>query len=309
MSNASPEKPFCGPNPNISIKDESLAFYIGIVLSILTGTLGVAAILAALEVAGLTASSLFAAAAAAGIATFFSIYNSYWARCIYEPEGEGACSAGIIDEVVPSFSSAVEYIFPFTAMHNRVDVVIKSKYWPLVSGASFIKCNAIKSPIIQCYYKTEKVCNAGLGSVIGAAVGAFVGAVLGIEVAAAFLASCALTSVLLFFCILLALIIAALIAAGCTLVGAIAGGWVGMLASGTSPQPSGDTSGGVLQVGDYVTTRGKLTEDPIVSSKRAKVYWFVFMTSQEGHFNGYPPPYSHEVPDDNYKPDACQGRK
>src|SRR5205085_634041 len=128
------------------------------------------------------------AAAAAALAAEVTVFVFYYKRCLENPVGLAACSAGVVNGIEESFNSAADELFPFTAMHDRVDVVVKSMYWFLVqNGAFFIKCagDALGSPMIQSFYESDEACGAGLGSAIGGGIGAVGGILLGVLAGAA----------------------------------------------------------------------------------------------------------------------------
>jgi len=236
--------------------------------------------------AGLIALSAIAAAAA----TFITVFAFYWDRCGSDPEGLQACSAGVINEIVESFDSASDELFPFTAMHDRVDVVVMSQYWFLVeNNALSIKCasDTDSSPILQSLYESDEVCAAGLGSTIGAGVGALGGIALGI------LAGIAIGCATIILCVV-AIIVAAIVAAAVVLGGALLGGQIGKaIAEDTQPEANG---GNTLRTGDYVTTEGDLITSGTFDG--ARVYWFVEHTTLHGHSTGSPP-FSFRDPDTN----------
>lgn len=235
------------------------------------------------------------AAAAAGV-TLVVIASFYYNRCLSNPDGPPGCSSGVVESATEAFDSVANDVFPFTANHNRLDVVVKSMYWALVQlNAFFIYCGSHPDapPLFRCYYYTKSVCAAGLGSVIGGVAGAVGGILLGALAAAAI--GCA-TIILCIF----ALLLGAIIAAAVVLAGAYIGGTAGrVLADDTDPTSS---AGEAIELGHYVTTKGKL----IVSGddEGARVYWFVDDTSLHGKSTGSPP-FSYTDPDMNLPVDAC----
>jgi hypothetical protein len=182
-------------------------------------------------------------------------------------------------------------------MHDRVDVVVKCEYWPLVElNSQFVECNtdADASPMLRCYYKTSAVCLAGLGSLIGALLAVVPGILAGVAIAATI--GCVATAVIL--CII-ALIVALVIAAAIVLIGACLGGLDTMT---TPPNPPTASDGTVLMVGDYVTTCGGLLTS--TDDDGSRVYWFVDTTIQHGKSIGSAP-FSHTDPDANLLQDGC----
>ncbi len=299
------QKPSCGTQS--LVHDETLVTLIAVF-----GIIGtVFGILKGIEPAiALLIGTPALAAAAAGLATLLIVIVFHVDRC-YPKEGRRTCWAGVIEETKESFTSASDEIFPFTAMHPRVDVVVKSSYWDLVStNAEFVKCNddSRASPILQTYYHSKKVCAAGVGAVYGAAIGAGAGIVAGTLAAAAIIAAVGCATIIL--CVL-ALLLAAVIAIVGALIGAFAGGQIGK-AIAENDTPYGTGAGNErtdLGVGHYVSINGKL----IVSGndEGAVVGWFGESTtlhggpSTNGEGAGGGAPYPHTDPDQNLVSDAC----
>jgi hypothetical protein len=235
------------------------------------------------------------AAVAGALLTFGAVLLFYLDRCGSHDTAQG-CSAGVVQGAVPSFNSTSDDLFPFTAMPDRLDVVVKCDYWGIVSSnAAWIWCNndTDSSPMTRCYYKTEQVCEAGLGATIGAGVGALAGILVGAAVGAAI--GCAT----IVFCIL-AILVALLVAAAVVLFGAFMGGQIGK--ANAAPGSITATDGNVVLIGDYVTTCGGLLTSG--NDNGARVYWFVDKTVQHAPSMA-PQPYSHTDPDANLNPDAC----
>ena len=235
-------------------------------------------------------------AVAGGVITFAVVTVFYYKRCHEDPDRRPACSSGVVNECVPSFNSGWDEAFPFTAMHDRVDVVVKSRYWALVeTNALYVKCadDDCDSPIIQGFYESEEVCAAGLGSTIGGGAGLVGGIIAGAAIGAAI--GCA-TVILCIFAVLAAFLIAAI----AVLVGALLGGQIGKAAAGDSePTAEGGTA---IDLGHYVTTEGGLVTHGDVDG--ARVYWFVERTVLHGRSSGTPQ-FSYVDPDQNLPMDAC----
>jgi hypothetical protein len=251
---------------------------------------------------GASGGMLAAAAVGAGV-TLITIAVFYDRRCS-DREGPDECYAGVVNEIEESFSDPGEWLFPFTAMHDRVDVVVKSRYWGLVqTNAGLVKCagDSQESPVLQSYYYSDEVCGAGLGAVIGGVVGAVGGILLGCLAAAAI--GCA-TVILCIFALLAALLVAAAV----VLIGALAGGQIGKAAAGDTV-PSDPASGQPIVVGHYVTLTGNLVV--LGDTDNAVVAWWVQSTTLHGgpSTNGEGPgggaPYPFTDPDTNLQPDAC----
>lgn len=313
-------KPTCGAQS--LVHDDTLTTILAVfgVIGTLVGIpaaiaslLGMTSVLVTLFGIAITGAAA-ASAAAAGLAALVVIIVFHVDRC-YPKKGQRTCWAGVIEETEDSFGSASDEIFPFSAMHPRVDVVVKCGYWHLVStNAEFVQCNddSRASPILRTYYHSKKVCAAGVGAVYGAAVGAAAGIIAGALVAAAIIAAVGCATIIL---CLLALLLAAIIAIAGVLIGAFVGGQIGKaLADDDAPQGTG--AGGEktdLGVGHYVSIRGNL----IVSGndEGAVVGWWAEGTtlhggpSTNGEGTGGGPPYPHTDPDTNLVPDACPARE
>src|SRR5574341_778628 len=242
---------------------------------------------------GITAPTAVWIAAGSGAAVVVGIVGLfYYKRCLEDPDGVRACSAGVVQTTVSSFREPSDFLFPFTAMHNRIDVVVKSSYWPLVSeGAGEVKCNSDpdQSPILQAFFHTDAVCAAGLGATIGAVAGGAGGIVVGAIVGA--LIGCSV----FFFC-LLAILFAFLIAAALALAGAFAGGNIARIISETGERHPGpkDAEGHAITARDYVKLEGPLS----VIDGGAIAYWFVdeSQSHKPGRSLGVPP-FSYTEPD------------
>lgn len=235
------------------------------------------------------------------LVTFAIVFDFYRLRCLSHPDTLHACTAGVVEQLVPAFSSASEDIFPFTAQHDRVDVVVKCVYWPLVQvNAAFVECNSDPdtSPILRGYYHNPAVCAAGLGSAIGAGVGVVGGILLGVLAGAAI--GCA-TIILCLFALLIALIVAAVV----VIVAAIAGGLIGRAAAGGTTGPTAD-DGNTIHSGDYVTTQGGLLTSG--DDDGSRIYWFVDQTTLHGH-STFSSPFDHTDPDANLTMDGCPPRR
>ena len=224
-------------------------------------------------------------------------------------DGLKACYAGVVTNIVGAFSSASDYFFPYTAQHDRSDVVVKPSYWNLVTlpPSEWVWCNSdsLQSPMIRSYYYTSEIEGAAIGSMIGAGVGAVGGFVLGLLAGVAI--GCAGGPLLCLLAMLVALIVAAVV----VLIAAAAGGGIGAAAAGSSA-PSGTPAGGGgsqdLGTGDYVSVNANLVVYP--EDKNAVVAWWVENTTVHGRSvvgegAGGTAPFSFTDPRDNLEPDAC----
>lgn len=250
--------------------------------------------------AGVGAIGLSAVGAAVAVAA--TIFSFWFDRCLSSPTGQASCSAGVIENIVPAFDDAINYIFPFTAQHDLVSVVTQCQYWPLVQqNAGFVHFNPTdNSPAIHCYFKNTPVCTAGGGAFIGAIAGGIGGIVLGIIAGAAL--GCAASGPFYPLCLLLACLIAALIAAACALAGAFLGGSIGHAIGGAGILTT--DNGDLPAVGNYITTCGST----IIygNDEHARVYWFVEHSALHGaSMAPAGQQWVHADPDDNLPLDTC----
>lgn len=235
------------------------------------------------------------AAIGGALIAFTVVFVIAYNRC-RPREGVQACSAGVINEIVPAYDNGTDQFFAFTGMHDRIDVVVKSVYWHLVQNNIFVRCagDVDGSPIIAGYYWTKEVCAAGQGAIIGGAAGIIPGVLAGVALAA--LIGCAT----IILCIL-ALIVAAIVAAAIVIAAAVIGGQVGRaLSDETSPSADGVA----LRVGDYVTTTGNLMNVEFIDGARG--YWWVTESALHGH-SSEAAPYRYIDPDTNLTVDMCPG--
>jgi len=251
---------------------------------------------------GITAPvAVWLGAVAAYVTVMIVISVFFYKNCVEEPRGLDACSAGVIEEVFPSFDDWSEWVFPFAANHPRVDVVVKCNYWDLVAnGGATVVCNndPERSPILSAIFHSDEVCAAGGGAIVGAAVAGIGGIIAAVAIGAAI--GCAASGPFYLLCLLVVLIIAAVVVAVAALIGALIGGMIGKAAAG-SDDPITDTG---ISIGDYITTPGNLIIMGNLDNARA--YWFV---REGGHAVAGrslgAPPFSHLDPDANFTVDAC----
>lgn len=277
------------------------------IISAIIGVLGIAGqvtvVNGVLYIAGVALGAAGGAAVTAalvGIAAivFVGLYVSD--RCI-QGEGIRNCIAGVVHEIVGSFSEATEEILPFTAMHDRVDVVVKQKYWDIVeSSGAYVFCTGEVAPrrseIMRVYYYDARVCGAAKGALYGTVAGA----VAGVIIAAVVIAAIGCATVIL--CIF-ALLLAALIAAVACIVGAFVGGQIGKAAASTT-DPTDDATGTTLRTGDLISVTGNTQQRE--HDDGANVIWWESSTSLHGHVaDGTPQPFSYCEIDDQLANDAC----
>lgn len=289
-------KPICGSQGELS--DDKLIGVLGI-LSILGGLVSIVQGLVLANTftfLGVTASiGIWLAGVFAAVAGIVYIGYSWYENCIKDYPGiNPACTTGVVNGIVPSFNSIADYAYPFMAMHPRLDVVVKSTHWDMISqNAEYIYCNndVDTSPMVLTFYHSDRVCAAGLGSTIGAVVGGAGGILLGALVAGLICASVVLS----LLCIV-ALLVAAAIALAGVLGGAEIGGLIA-LANADSDAPQ-DNLGNEIQPGDYVSIKGNLALNG--NFHNARVYWFANPeeTAIYGASTGSAP-YSYTDPDTN----------
>jgi len=304
------DNPNCG-EANVEATPESLTQVVGWIVIIfgLAGILiSIVKAIGAITVSGGTisiggtaiTSGLFAGGAvgfAVAVTTFIMVLMSARDRC-NPSKAESQCVAGVVNGIVPSFSNTRDDWLPWQAMHDRVDVIVKSFYWQIVEGGNaYVFCTdqprPRRSEILRCYFFEQRVCDAADGAAAGAAVGAVAGIV-----AAALIAAAMCTT--LVFC-LLGLLIAAIVAAAAVLGGAAIGGQIAKAAS-ENKDPTADT-GETLEVGYLVTVRGPMEPRGYDEGANA-IYW-----ATNAQFHGLsmsPQPFSYCEINDEFD-DGCQG--
>lgn len=223
-------------------------------------------------------------------------------RCLSASGGPARCVSGVVIGAVHSFNSPSDDLFPFTAMHDRIDLVVKEQYFPVVehSGAFVFCTDAVPSrvsPIMRCYYYSEEVCHAADGSLYGA----IAGGVGGIIAAAIITAAIGCTTPI--GCILVLALIA-IVATVLVIVGALIGGQAGR-ASSHDTSPMSDM-GNVLREGDYVTVQGNMIKRDY--DEGANVLWWETSTQPHGHSTVTATPFNHcDIEADNFgnEMDGC----
>lgn len=220
-------------------------------------------------------------------------------RCV-GAKGLRECVAGVVTEIVQDFTTWTDELFPFTAMHDRVDVVVKSRYWDVVEdGEAKVFCTDEVTPrrsvIMRNYFFTQRVCD----SAKGAQLGVIPGAVVGIIAAAAIGAAIGCATVIL--CIF-ALLLAALVAAIAALVGAFIGGQVAKATSGATSPSSG---GQEIAIGDLITISGTFMKREF--DENANVMWWASSSSLSGTAPASIPsnPFSYCEIDEVFTMDSC----
>lgn len=245
-----------------------------------------------------TAASVGAiSGAVSGLAVTAIVGNYARDRCV-APRGLAECVAGVVVNIVCSFSSGWDYLLPFSAMHDRVDIVAKSLDWDKIEhGGAYVFCTdqapPRRSALMRCYFHDPAVCTAARGAVIGAGLGALGGVIAG--AAAAALIGCSVIIACLF-----AIFAAAVAAAASTLFGAMIGGHVAM--NDPDLERPTDTEGKVIAVGDLVTIGGNMLRREH-DQKANVLYW---ATSVDLHASSSSPrPYSYCDIDEELAADTC----
>lgn len=251
---------------------------------------------------GISAAAVIWLAALAAFVTVMVIIGTfYYKNCHEEPDGLDTCSSGVIEEVFPSFDDWSEWVFPFSASHPRIDVVVRCIYWNLVGqGGATVVCNddAERSPILSAFFHNAEVCAAGLGAVIGAAIAGVAGIIAAVAIGAAI--GCSATGPFYLLCLLVVILIAVIVVVAAALIGALIGGMIGKAAADSDDPLEGDSG---LTIGDYVTTPGNLII--MGDLDNARTYWFVEPEhTLHGRSTGAAP-FSHLDPDTNLTMDAC----
>lgn len=310
-------RPNCGsPLPNADLEPlEDIAAVAAVIVSVVTAVVAVISAIGSITVEGDVITieigdfvlTQFGSVAGASVA-FITAAIIVGTIILYKVErcngntGTRECIAGVVNEVVPDFADTVQTMFPFTAMHNRADMVIKSKFWDAAeSGDAYVYCTDVEPPersiIMRCYFYSSQVCSAMDGAIAGGIIGGLVGTAGGYGLMTAI--ACAG-----FFLCLLVLLLVVAVAAIFTLAGAAAGGNIAMASSGNSPAVVDDLP---VSVGDYLTVRGHMEQKGYDNG--ANVIWWVDVgsSSLSGQASSDVPsnPYSYCDLDEDFEEDAC----
>jgi len=249
---------------------------------------------------GVTAGTTLAAAAGAalGFAIGLAIVIGKASDRLQSRPGINRCYGGVVNGLALAYSSGADWAFPYGAQHDRVDVVVKRAYWPLINAApaTWAWCAADRrtSALIRSYFFSQKVKAGAQGAITGAVVGgigaAVVGYFAGVGVAAAIgSAACAASLWFYLLCLLIVVVVALLVALVLTLISATVGGAIGAGAAGggsgaPSAPGSGSTAPTPIAVGQYITLTGNVTiygED-----NNAWVTWWVDVTTMPPVLHG-----------------------
>jgi hypothetical protein len=309
MSTPSFNKPQCGPQAQ-TVDDAvtTVLTLLGFISTLAGGIIGVIKLgNTAFEegvIFGVSGVNGFVLVAAAGAALIIGIVAIFLKLRCEKREGPFGCAAGVVNHIRESFSSVREWVFPFTAMHDQVDVTVKRQYWELVrENSEFVACAGDRggSPVLQCFYYSEEVCNVIGGALVGAMIAGTVAVWLTPIFGPLLIAACAT----LLLCIL-AIIIVFLAAVLITLIGAAVGGWI---AKATVEEDQPMSGGQAVLVGHYITASGTLVRHR--EFEGAIVMWFVESSmlhggpSRRGEGPGGGPPYPESDPFQNLPDDGC----
>jgi hypothetical protein len=249
------------------------ALFIGSVVG-LVGALIVLALVSPAPATAADAGALagFIAGLIAYVALMAIIVVTFLDRCL-EVKGRSICAAGGVLRIEENDKpSTAESLFPFTMMHDRVDVVTQSRHWEDIErDEAFVFCTSDPAPetseILRCYYYDPQICAAGAGAVIG-------GAALGIGgLLAGTFAAAAIGCATIVFCIL-ALLVAVIFVVAAVLLGAAIGSNIGRAVSEDRGPPAG------IALGDYVAVRGNLRKRGF--DLDANVLWWTMNTNMSG---------------------------
>jgi hypothetical protein len=249
---------------------------------------------------GVTAGTTLAAVAGAalGFAIGLAIVISKASDRLKARPGINRCYGGVVNGIALAYRSAADWAFPYGAQHDRVDVVVKRAYWPLIIAApaawAWCATDMRTSALIRSYFFSQQVKSGAEGAIAGAVIGgigaAVVGYFAGVGVAAAIgSAACAASLWFYLLCLLVVVVVALVVALVLTLISATVGGAIGAgAAGGGSGAPSapggGSASSTPIAVGQYITLNGNLTvygED-----NDAWVAWWVDVTTSPPVLHG-----------------------
>jgi hypothetical protein len=215
------------------------------------------------------------------------LWNTYSNLSSTPVVGNRGCIAGVVNSVTAADLN------PFSFAHGRIDVVLKPFYWPVVTlnSPGFIWCSHCTncapslwpggtnvsnfntfgcSPMLRCYYHSQRVVNGSLGASIGGTIGAAIGAVFGtaLGIAAMVAIGCTATGPFAPICWLV-LLLAIVIAVAVVVAAALLGGGIGTAvgeATASDSSPSGDPLGSATAVavgfGAYVMVVGNIVKVP-----------------------------------------------
>lgn len=234
-------------------------------------------------------------------------------RCNDVP-GDPECVAGLVVDIVGGFKDETDDLFPFTATHDRADLLAKSRYWEIIERYNaFVYYTehedfSQRSELLRCYFYSDKTCRAINDALGGAWFGGILGTVLDTLIGMAVPACTNPFTCLLF------LVVLAVVAAICVLAGALIGGQIGK-ANAQNNLIAGETPEGnilPLTVGDYASIKGNLVNRNY--DNYANVFWWVDPGKEKGelevYLSGRAPqsiidsPFYEDV-DEDFPEDSC----
>jgi hypothetical protein len=296
------DRPNCGGERHTvpDVLEKWWAWLLG-VFAIVGGAIATAQFFAFLGALGTGAAAILGGAVL-GIATAILIgivLTGYADDRCNQSTDEPECVAGVVIDVVESFSSNWDEVAPWSAKHDRLDLVIKSTYWQVVeAGDAYVFCtdetieSRRRSEIARCYFYDPRVCAAAQGAAVGGSVGAMVGAIAGAVIAG-------VMCVTVILCALgLALAVLATIAGGW--LGGVIGGQVGKAGS-TDEDPTAD-DGETLSIGHLISVVGPWQRRD--NDDGARVMYWADNASLHGTSIS-PQPYSYCEINDELAQDAC----
>ena len=173
----------------------------------------------------------------------YVVWALWYDDCEAAQSGTVRCASGVVNAVRGEDVNLV-----FNAKHPSIDVVVKSRYWPLVSvNADTIICSDAGSPILMVFFKSSRICTGKMGAAIGGTAAGIGGIIAGA------IAGAAIGCATVILCVV-ALIVAALIVVAAVIIGAVVGGEVG--AATQNEDPASYDDGNTVKVGDYVSAQG-----------------------------------------------------
>jgi len=272
---------------------------------------GLGSTITGVVVGGISALHIAALAGPGGIAIWWGVgqaslvlvYAWYMAINLSANPGVGsfACVAGTVNEVDPGDTAL------FSMHHDRVDLVVRMQDWAAVAQGtpSFIWCAGCDncppwpsslpesenpsdslscSPIMRCYYRSNRVASAAVGTAVGATAGVVVGAIVGGNIGGALSSatSCLLAGIFSWVCYLAVLLVALIVIFAVTiggLLGGAVGNTVGAAVAPNDTNPTGQGAGGVnvpITKGTYMSAFGNLLS--VADANGANALWFVGWT-------------------------------
>lgn len=318
------DKPLCGSVGQLS-GDTILSRIVAVLGGL--GTIGsvagaIQSVIAATDIItiiGIAAMAGFWAAAVGGAVVGLAIIGASVVDRLFPPKGLKGCYAGVVTSITPSFSDVQSNFAPYTAQHDRVDVVVKPDYWSLVVRGPNVICDTDSedSPLIRGYAFSSEIAGAATGSAIGGVIGAILGILAGAALAglAAGAVAAALGCATVVLCpvaIIVGILVAFVVALVAVLVLALIGGQIGRAIAGdsspTGTQSSDSSAAASIATADYVTINGNMViygEDENAIVARWIESTTIHGSSSSGEGTGGSSPFPFTDPQDNLNPDGC----